>query len=105
MGGTVKLVLKPLTGHNEVDSGHGEETWKPEPNVATRLKCPCKGNIDGIVGTEEGARSFPSPCLPVSLQCFLMAVPYREPGGDGELQFVVFQPIIPKQTRVGRVWD
>lgn len=70
MGATVKLVLKPLSGHNEVDSGHGEETWKLEPNVATRLKCPCKGNIDGIVGTEEGAHSFPSP-LPSSLPSVL----------------------------------
>ena len=57
-----KPVLTPLSGHSEVDSGNAEESWRPEPNVATR-QVPLKDSVSGTGGKEEGASSTLSSCL------------------------------------------
>lgn len=36
---SAKLVLTPLNGHNEVNSGHAEETWK-----RTQTEAPLQGH-------------------------------------------------------------
>lgn len=60
-----KPVLTPLGEHSEVDSGNAEESWRPEPNVATR-QVPLKGSVRGQVAKRKEQVPLAPPAFPVS---------------------------------------